>query len=66
MGLRPPPPPPHHYVLTLAQMEECRYPVPQCGEAGQMVCPPGYVATQSCQGGWVASLSTMPACLFPD
>ncbi|KAL4421609.1 hypothetical protein ABPG75_010900 [Micractinium tetrahymenae] len=43
--------PPSHYVLTLEQLQEHNYPLPQLDEAsGELVCPPGFVATQACRG----------------
>eukprot|EP00887_Chlorella_sp_A99_P005460 scaffold1.g5460.t1 len=40
--------PPSHYVLTLEQMRQHGYPLPQLDEAtGELVCPEGYVTTAS-------------------
>lgn len=40
--------PPSHYVLTLDQMQQHGYPLPELDEAsGELVVPEGYVATRS-------------------
>ncbi|GAB4821802.1 hypothetical protein N2152v2_008848 [Parachlorella kessleri] len=42
--------PPSHYVMTLEEMRQHGYPLPEVNEAGEMVCPEGFVATQPCGG----------------
>lgn len=43
--------PPSHFVLSLDQLAEHGYPLPRLDEgSGAMVCPEGFVATQSCTG----------------
>ena len=39
--------PPEHYVATIAELEVHEFPLPQAGaDAGELVCPPGFVATR--------------------
>ena len=39
--------PPEHYVATIAELEVHEFPLPQAGaDEGELVCPPGYVATR--------------------
>lgn len=47
---RQPPFKPSHYVATLAEMEANNFPLPVISETGELVCPPGYVATQPAGG----------------
>lgn len=44
-------PPASSYVLSLDQLEENEYPLPQYTDTGELSCPPAFVATQSLQGG---------------
>jgi RNA exonuclease 1 len=44
-------PPLSSYALTLDQLEEAGYPLPELGPDGEMACPAGYVATRSRRAG---------------
>ena len=37
---------PEHYVATIAELEVHEFPLPAAGADGELVCPPGYVATR--------------------
>jgi RNA exonuclease 1 len=50
------PMPPSHYVLTLEQLAQHGYPLPQWDEEkGEMATPAGFVATKASKGGWAGS-----------
>ena len=38
--------PPEHYVATIAELEVHEFPLPRARADGELVCPPGYVATR--------------------
>jgi hypothetical protein len=47
----PPPFPASHYALTLDQLRDSGYPLPELDPDGEMACPDGYVATLPTPGG---------------
>ncbi len=42
--------PPEHYVATIAELEVHEFPLPLAGPGGELICPPGYMATRRKQG----------------